>query len=47
VASYEYGFAKLLEATHAKWQRKLSSWDVDRLFEEFEKQPHWKPLVQH
>jgi len=46
VASYEYGFAKLLEATHAKWQRKLTSWDVDRLFEEFEKQPHWKPLVE-
>ena len=46
VASYEYGFAKLLEATHAKWQRKLSSWDVDRLFEEFEEQPHWKPLVE-
>ncbi|RZB31988.1 MAG: hypothetical protein SRB1_01607 [Desulfobacteraceae bacterium Eth-SRB1] len=46
VASYEYGFAKLLEATHAKWHRKLTSWDVDRLFEEFEKQPHWKPLVE-
>ena len=46
VASYEYGFAKLLEATHAKWQRKLSSWDVDQLFGEFEEQPHWKPLVE-
>ncbi|MDY6789684.1 MAG: DNA-binding protein [Thermodesulfobacteriota bacterium] len=46
VASYEYGFAKLLEATYAKWQRKLTSWDVDRLFKEFEKQPHWKPLVE-
>ena len=46
VASYEYGFAKLLEATHAKRQQKLTSWDVDRLFEEFEKQPHWNPLVE-
>lgn len=46
VASYEYGFAKLLEATHAKRQRKLSSWDVDRLLKEFKKQPHWKPLVE-
>ena len=46
VASYEYGFAKLLEATHAKWQQKLTSWDVDLLFKEFEKQPHWKPLVE-
>ena len=46
VASYEYGFAKLLEATYRKWQKKLTSWDVDRLFEEFEEQPHWKPLVE-
>lgn len=46
VASYEYGFAKLLEATHAKWQKKLTSWNADLLFKEFEKQPHWKPLVE-
>jgi hypothetical protein len=46
VASYEYGFAKLLEATYAKGQQKLASWEVDRLFVEFEDQPHWKPLVE-
>ena len=46
VASYEYGFAKLLEAAYEKRQIKLNSWDVDLLFKEFEKQPHWKPLVE-
>lgn len=45
VSSYEYGFAKVLESAYQKKQKQLSSWEVDQLFYEFEKQPHWKPLV--
>lgn len=26
--------------------RKLSSWEVDTLFGVFEKQSHWKPLIE-
>ena len=26
--------------------RKLNNWEVDRLFAEFEKQAHWKPLIE-
>jgi hypothetical protein len=46
VASYEYGFAKLLEAAFKKRGRKLSTWEADELFREFESQPLWKPLVE-
>jgi len=45
VSSYEFGFAKVLEAAYNKYQRKLTSWEADGLFEKFEAQPHWKPLV--
>ena len=46
ISSYEYGFAKLIEAAFEQKGRKLSSWEVDELFAEFEKLPHWKPLVE-
>ena len=46
VASYEYGFAKVLEAAYLKTGSKLTSWEVDALFHEFENQPHWKPLIE-
>jgi len=46
VSSYEYGFAKILEEAYKKAGRKLTSWEVDELFAEFETQPHWKPLVE-
>ena len=46
VASYEYGFAKVIEAAYENKGDKLSSWEVDTLFTEFEKQHHWKPLVE-
>ena len=45
VASYEFGFAKALEAAFEKLGRKLTSTEVDQLFEEFEAQPHWTPLI--
>lgn len=46
ISSYEYGFAKVMEEAYEKKGEKFSSWEVDRLFIEFEKQPHWKPLIE-
>ncbi len=46
VASYEYGFAKTLEESFIKKGAKLTSFEADALFSAFEKQPHWKPLVE-
>ena len=46
VSAYEYGFAKVIEDAYKKVGRKLSSWEVDELFDEFESQAHWKPLVE-
>ncbi|MFZ2634665.1 MAG: DNA-binding protein [Desulfosalsimonadaceae bacterium] len=46
VSSYEYGFAKVLEEAFKKRGKKLISWEVDTLFKEFSKQPHWKPLIE-
>lgn len=46
VSSYEYGFAKVLEEAFNKSGRKLTSWEVDKLFNAFEEQHHWKPLIE-
>lgn len=46
VSAYEYGFAKVLEAAWQNKGDKLTSWEVDTLFNEFEKQHLWKPLVE-
>jgi hypothetical protein len=46
VSSYEYGFAKILEEAFKRAGRKLSKYEVDSLFREFENQHHWKPLLE-
>jgi hypothetical protein len=46
VAAYEYGFAKVLEEAYRREGQKLTAWQVDKLFQEFEAQPHWKPLIE-
>jgi len=46
IASYEYGFAKVLEEAYGKKGKMLSSFEADILFYEFEKQALWKPLVE-
>jgi hypothetical protein len=46
VAAYEYGFGELLREVSRREGRKLNAFEVERLFEEFEGQPHWKPLVE-
>jgi len=46
VSAYEYGFAKVLEDAFGTKGKMLSSWEVDGLFNEFEQQAHWTPLVE-
>lgn len=46
VASYEYGFAKLLKERSKQLGRKLKYNEVDELFQAFESQPHWVPLLE-
>lgn len=46
IASYESGFAEILEKESKAKNRKLSVTEVDKLFEEFEEQALWKPLVE-
>jgi hypothetical protein len=46
VSSYEYGFACTLKSAFEKKGEKLSSWEVDSLFAEFERLPNFKPLVE-
>ncbi len=45
IASYECGFADLLQKECTLKSRKLNTWEVDLLFKTFESQAHWKPLV--
>lgn len=45
VSSYEYGFAKVLQEAYNKNGRKLNVFETDRLYQLFESQPHWKPLI--
>ena len=45
VASYEYGLAEIIKAKSEELQRKLTNWEMQELFKEFEDLPHWKPLI--
>lgn len=46
IAAYECGFADILVQAFKSKGRKLSSWEVDALFVEFESKAHWKPLIE-
>jgi hypothetical protein len=46
IASYEAGFADVLVRDSTSKERTLTSWEVDTLFATFEKQAHWKPLIE-
>jgi len=46
VASYECGFADVLHKAFTEKRCKLTSWEVDALFADFERQAHWKPLIE-
>jgi len=45
ISSYECGFADILKSEYAKKGRKLSVYETDSLFRQFESQAHWKPLI--
>ena len=47
ISSYECGFADVLRKDFMDKGRKLTSWEVDALFKEFENQAHWKPLIEN
>ena len=44
ISSYETGFAELLKAESQRLERKLTSFETDKLFSEFEEQRLWEPL---
>ena len=46
IASYECGFADVLQTAFKNEGRKLSPWEADQLFKEFESLAHWKPLIE-
>lgn len=46
IASYECGFADILNKEAKIKQRKLATFEVDTLFKTFEDQAHWKPLLE-
>ena len=46
IASYECGFAAILQKESQTKGHKLTSWEVDHLFGKFEALPHWKPLIE-
>jgi hypothetical protein len=46
IAAYECGFADVLVQAFKSKGHKLSSWEVDALFVEFESKAHWKPLIE-
>lgn len=46
IAAYEAGFADVLVQNFTAKGHKLTSWEVDDLFATFERQAHWKPLIE-
>lgn len=46
VSSFEYGFSQILKEAFNKKGNQLSALEVEALYKEFEKQPHWKPLIE-
>lgn len=45
VASYEYGLAETIKKESEVKNRKLSNWETQKIFKEFENLPLWKPLI--
>jgi len=46
IASFEFGFAKMLETESKKLGRTLTSFETEALYKTFESQPHWTPLIE-
>jgi hypothetical protein len=45
IAAFECGLADLLAKESAAKARRLTPWEVDILFKQFESQAHWRPLI--
>ncbi|MBM7614269.1 DNA-binding protein [Alkaliphilus hydrothermalis] len=45
VASYECGLAENIKKEYQRLGRKLTNWETDKVFQDFESLPHWKPLI--
>lgn len=46
ISSFEFGFSEMLKEKSMALGRKLNAWEVEKLFSEFVKQPHWHPLIE-
>ena len=46
IASYECGFAELLQDACRSKGHKLNNWEVDAVFARFEAQAHWRPFIE-
>ncbi len=46
ISSFEFGLAKLIEERYKKLGRKLTSFELDKLFSAFEQLPLWVPLIE-
>lgn len=46
ISSYEYGLAKLIEERSNNLGRRLTNFELDKLFIAFEKMPLWVPLIE-
>ena len=46
IASFEFGFSKLLEQESKEKNRMLNALEAEKLYKEFESQHHWTPLVE-
>lgn len=46
IASFEFGFAKLLEAKSNELGRKINAFETEKLYKIFESGHHWIPLVE-
>lgn len=45
VASYECGLAETIKNESQRLNRKLTNWETQGIFKQFENLPHWKPLI--
>ena len=46
IASFEFGFSKLLEQESKEKNRMLNALEAEKIYKEFESQHHWTPLVE-
>lgn len=46
ISSYECGLAEIIKRESINKGRRLTSWETDTIFKDFEELPHWKPLIE-